>query len=461
MAAPHYVIIGNGAAGLSAAEIIRRRDAAGRITILSDEPHLFYSRPGIAYLVNGQVSAAQLVSRTRTFYQEHRFDLRHATVTAIDPQNQYISVKNGAAAQATRLSYDVLLLATGASAVPPPFPGGDLEGVLTFDTLDDAQRVIHLGRRARSAVVAGGGITAMELAEGLRHQGTKTHLLQRGDRLWPRLFDEREAEIIAERARHEGIHIHYREEIAEIIGRRGKVAGARLSSGRELACQVVGVAIGVRPNLALVRDLDVAQDKGVLVNGHLQSSMPTLFAAGDVAQVYDRWTGAHHLDVLWPSAINEGRAAGSNMVDVAHGRAPAHTYEKGSPFNAALLFGVHLTVIGHVGRQAGRDDGEDAAEISHLSRGSSNIWTAPFSTSIRSAWDRNGPDSLRIVAAGGRLTGALLLGNQELADPLRQLVEHEVDVRAYEAALLAGQDDLPHTILQAWHDWRRAAGSPS
>jgi NADPH-dependent 2,4-dienoyl-CoA reductase/sulfur reductase-like enzyme len=345
--------------------------------------------------------------------------------------------------------------------VPPPSPGGDLEGVLTFDSLDDAQRVIRLGRRARSAVVAGGGITAMELAEGLRHQGAKTHLLQRGDRLWPRLFDEREAEIIAQRARHEGIQIHYREEIAEVVGRHGKVAGVRLSSGRELACQVVGVAIGVRPNLALVRDLDVAQDKGVLANEHLQSSMPNLFAAGDVAQVIDRWTGTHQLDVLWPSAINEGRAAGSNMVDVAHGGAPGQPYEKGSPFNAALLFGAHLTVIGHVGRQAGRDDGEDAAEISHLSRGSSNVWTAPFSTSVRSAWDRNGPDSLRIVAAGGHLTGALILGNQELADPLRQLVEHEGDVSAYETALLAGQDDLPRTILQAWHAWRATIRPPT
>jgi NADPH-dependent 2,4-dienoyl-CoA reductase/sulfur reductase-like enzyme len=457
MAAPHYVIIGNGAAGLSAAEIIRRRDATGRITILSNEPHLFYSRPGIAYLVNGQVSAAQLIARTRAFYEEHRFDLRHATVTGIDADSQRIFVQDGSAP----LPYDVLLLATGASAVPPPSPGGDLEGVLTFDSLDDAQRVIRLGRRARSAVVAGGGITAMELAEGLRHQGAKTHLLQRGDRLWPRLFDEREAEIIAQRARHEGIQIHYREEIAEVVGRHGKVAGVRLSSGRELACQVVGVAIGVRPNLALVRDLDVAQDKGVLANEHLQSSMPNLFAAGDAAQVIDRWTGTHQLDVLWPSAINEGRAAGSNMVDVAHGGAPGQPYEKGSPFNAALLFGAHLTVIGHVGRQAGRDDGEDAAEISHLSRGSSNVWTAPFSTSVRSAWDRNGPDSLRIVAAGGHLTGALILGNQELADPLRQLVEHEGDVSAYETALLAGQDDLPRTILQAWHAWRATIRPPT
>ncbi len=454
MAAPHYVIIGNGAAGLSAAEIIRRRDADGRITILSNEPHLFYSRPGIAYLVNGQVSAAQLIARTRAFYEEHRFKLRQATVTGIDSDRQAVSLHDGTTA-GEWLGYDVLLLATGSSAVPPPFPGGELDGVLTFDTLDDAHRVISYGRRARSAVVAGGGITAMELAEGLRHQGARTHLLQRGDRIWPRLLDERESALLEQCARHEGIELHYREEIAEILGRRGKVAGVRLTSGRELACQAAGVAIGVRPNLGLVRHLQVAQDKGVLVNDYLQSTIPSLFAAGDVAQVYDRWTGTHQLDVLWPSAINEGRAAGYNMVEVAHGRAPSYAYKKSSPFNAALLFGVHLTVIGRVGRQPGRDDGEDAAEASHMSRGSSNVWTLPFGASYRSAWDRKGTDSLRVVTAGGRIVGALILGNQELADPLRQLIEYEVETDGLEEAVHAAPDKLPQTILQSWHAWRQ------
>jgi pyruvate/2-oxoglutarate dehydrogenase complex dihydrolipoamide dehydrogenase (E3) component len=274
--------------------------------------------------------------------------------------------------------------------------------------------------------------------------------------LQPCLFDEREAAIIAHRVRHEGIHLHYREEMAEVLGRHGKVAGVRLSSGRELACQIVGVAIGVRPNLHLVRELEIAQDRGVLANNYLQSTVPTIFAAGDVAQVYDRWTGTHHLDVLWPSAIHEGRAAGYNMVEVANGRQPRYLYEKGSPFNAALLFGVHLTVIGRVGQQAGRDDGEDAAEISHMSRGSSNVCTAPFGTSYRSAWDHKGPDSLRIVTAAGRIVGALILGNQELADPLRQLIEHQVDLGSYETALLSGRDHLPDTILQAWRDWHES-----
>jgi NAD(P)H-nitrite reductase large subunit len=442
----HYLIIGNGAAGLSAAEIIRRRDSAGRITIVTSEPYYHYSRPGIAYFLMGQVPERQLISRSHSFYHDHRLELVFATVSRIDPDAQLVYLDSG-----QPLAYDALLLATGASATKPPYPGRDLDGVLTFDTLDDAKRAARAGRKSRTAVVIGGGITAMELAEGLSHQGAHTHLLQRGDRVWPRLFDENESAIVAHRIRHEGVAIQYREELDEILGKRGKVSGVRLKSGRTIKCQAVGIAIGVRPNLELVRDLPVNQDKGILVDQTMQTSLPGVFAAGDVAQVYDRWTGEQTLDILWPSAINEGRAAGNSMVDSVRGQQPSYIYKKDSPFNCALLFGIHLTVIGRVGNSS--DDGLD--QLAYLSRGSSQIWTLPFSSNYRSAWDKKGYNSLRIVLSGGRLVGALLMGNQELADHLRRLIEQEVDVSQYESALLSGGDQLPELLHKVWRDWHQ------
>jgi NAD(P)H-nitrite reductase large subunit len=439
----HYLIIGNGAAGLSAAEMVRQRDKNGRITILTNEPYGFYSRPGIAYFVLGQISEKQIVARNESFYREHRFDLRFAQVIRLDIEQQVVHLDDGES-----LSYDVALLATGSTAVPASFPGGDLQGVLTFDTLDNAKQVVNQGKKAKAAVVVGGGITAMELAEGLRHQGARTHFLQRGDRLWPRLFDERESAIIEHQVHHEGIELHYKEEIEEAIGKNGRVAGVRLKSGKEIGCQIIGVAIGVRPNLQLVKGGPVKLDKGVLVNNYMQSNVPTLFAAGDVAQVYDRWTEQHQLDVLWPSAINTGRVAGYNMVDVARGAATSYAYRKGSPFNAALLFGIHLTVIGRVGSEGGRV--ENAEELSYLSRGASNVWTAPFSSSYRSAWDKKGTNSIRVVVSEGRLVGALLLGNQDLADPLRYLIEQEIPLGPYEAALATNGPELPRAIWQLW-----------
>jgi NAD(P)H-nitrite reductase large subunit len=279
----------------------------------------------------------------------------------------------------------------------------------------------------------------------------RTILLQRGDRIWARLFDEQESAIIEHAAIHEGVEIWYGEEIEAVVSDKGRVSAVKLKSGKEVKCQIVGVAIGVRPNMELVKDLAVEQDRGVMVNEYMQSSVPNLFAAGDIAQVYDRWTKKHHLDVLWPSAINEGRAAGYNMVDVMRGQAPTFSYQKGSPFNAALLYGVHLTIIGQISGSLKENEGE---ALSYLSRGSSQVWTAPFSSSHRSAWDKDDTNSIRIVMADGRIVGALLLGEQQLADPLRELVQQEVDLSAHQEQLLLAGDDLPQLIHRAWLEWK-------
>lgn len=440
----HYLIIGNGAAGVSAAEVIRQRDAAARITLLTDEPHLMYSRPGIAYVLNGQLPPEQIISRRESFYREHRFELHCGRVTALDPIRHFVTLADG-----SQLRYDVILLAVGASATSAPFPNSDLKGIVSFDKLDDATHILNLTRKASSAVIVGGGITAMELAEGMARQAVKTHFLQRGDRLWPRLLNQQESDIIEHQIKHEGIHLHYREEIAEAIGKKGQVVGVKLKSGKHLPCDILGVAIGVKPNLELVKDTTVAVKQGILVNQYLQSNIPTLFAAGDVAQAYDRWTESHQLDILWPSAIAEGRAAGYNMVDVAQGRAPSFIYQKGTPFNAALLFGVHMTAIGRISDHRDHDALQEAA---HLSRGSSFVWTTPFTTTVHSAWNRQGPHSIRLSLDRGRVIGALILGYQELADPLRYLIEQEVDISAYEEIMLNNSVELPHIIARLWHN---------
>lgn len=443
MTPPHYLIIGNGAAGVSTAEAIRQHDPLGRITILTDEPYRMYSRPGIAYYLLNQVSEQQIMCRRQTFYQNNQFDLVIATAAELDITNQRVHLENG-----KTLSYDVLMLATGAKATPPTFPGKELEGIVTLDTLDNAKRIVENSRKTKTAVVIGGGITAMEMAEGMRHQGLQTHFLQRGTRLWPRLFDERESGIIEHQIKHEGIHLHYNEEIAEAYGKNGKIVGVRLQSGKEIKCQMIGAAIGVKPNMGLVKGLPIEQQQGILVNEYMQSSQPTVFAAGDVAQAYDRWTKKPQLDILWPTALQTGRIAGQNMVDVAYGRKPSATYQKNSPFNAALLFGVHLTIIGRIGAESGRGEAE-VEEVSHLSRGASQIWTAPFSSNYRSAWDKKGTNSVRITVQNNTIVGALLMGNQELADPLRHLIDEQIPIPTADS-LLTTSNQLPQAIQAIW-----------
>lgn len=443
----HYVIVGNGAAGVSAAEVIRQRDHAGRITIFSDEPYRMYSRPGIAYFLLNQISESQIMARRDSFYRDNGLDLQFKRVAGIDPAGQILRLENG-----QTVPYDTLLLATGAKATPPSFPGKELEGLLTLDTLDNAKKIIQASRKAKASVVIGGGITAMELAEGLHHQGLHTHLLQRGDRMWPRLFDARESAIIEHQIQQEGIHLHFNEEISEAYGKNGQVTGVKLQSGKEIKCQLVGVAIGVKPNMQLMKGLPIEQNQGVLVNDFMQSSLPTIFAAGDVAQAVDRWTKKPQLDILWPTAIDTGRVAGYNMVEVAHGRSGRALYHKNSPFNAALLFGVHITVIGRVGVDPGRSNTE---EVAHLSRGSSQIWTSPFITNYRSAWDKNGSNSIRVVMEENRIVGALLMGNQNLADPLRQLIENQVPITDSES-LVKSDTHLPKALLTFWRSWHQS-----
>ena len=440
-----YLIVGNGAAGLSAAEAIRSRDTQGQITIVSDEPYRFYSRPGIAYYLSGQLPAEQLIARGESFYQEHNIHLQYDKVTSLEISGKQAILENGGL-----VDYDVILIATGASAVKTRMPGSELKGVFTFDTLEDTENIISYSRKSNRAIAIGGGITALELAEGLQHRGVETYLLQRGERIWPRLFDDHEARIVEDAILKSGVKLLYNEEIAEILGKKGKVTGVRLKSGGKLRCQIVGVAIGVRPNLELTIGNSLEKDQGLLVNQHMQTNLPTVFAAGDVAQVLDRWTKKHNLDVLWPSAIREGRAAGYNMVDVAHGHSPRFSYQKGSPFNAALLFGVHMTAIGQLGDR-NRSAGED---VSYLSRGSSNVWTFPFSGSYRSAWDKKGINSIRVVLVGDKIVGALILGDQRLADPIRDLIEHEVVFLNEQSSAPSGSSELPERLEAVWHRWK-------
>lgn len=437
----HYLIVGNGAAGATAAETIRRHDRHGRITILSAEPYPMYSRPGLAYVILNEVPPKQVIARSPDWYADLNLTLHHGRARALNVRAQTVTLDDG-----RELVYDKLLIATGARAVPAPYPGADLDGVVYLDTLDGTRELLKKSKRARQAVVIGGGITALEMTEGLAHQGVETHYFLRRDRLWGNVFNQVESQLLAEKMAHHGVHIHYHTEAAEILGdRRHHVRAVRLKNGDEFKCDLFGVAIGVRPQLDLVQNTSVQTDRAILVDEYMQSSVPSVYAAGDCAQVYDRWSGQHLLDVLWPSAVAEGKAAALNMV----GQPTA--YQKGTPFNACLLFGLHITIIGQVNPD--RDAKGEFDSIQHMSRGSSEVWYT-FPRAYQSAWSQNGPHTLRLTMDGTTLTGALVIGRQTVADPLRELIEKQVDATPLLPALDAGQEELQRAILRLWQESR-------
>lgn len=439
-----YLIIGNGAAGVSAAETIRYNDPAGKITIVSAEPHPMYSRPGLAYVLLGAISSQQVIARQPEWYAHHRVNLVHGLAVQLDSVKHQVRLDNGQV-----LPYDRLLIATGARATPAPYPGSNLQGVVFLDTLDGTHDLIRQAKRARRAVVIGGGITALELTEGLAHRGVETHYFVRRNRLWSRVFNDSEAKVLEERMREHGVIIHYNTETVEILGdKRGRVRGVQLKDGGEFKCDIVGVAIGVKPQIDLVRDTPLEIDRAILVNEFMESNVPHIYAAGDCAQVYDRWTEQHMLDILWPSAVAEGRAAGLNMT----GQRSA--YVKGSPFNACLLFGLHIAAIGQISpRREAPEAGDEAEVVQHLSRGSSEVWfTLP--QLYASAWSEDGPNTVRLVLSGDYLVGALVIGDQSLADPLRYIIENRINIRDLSPALRAGGLTLRRRVIQFWYQLR-------
>ncbi|HMN60353.1 MAG TPA: FAD/NAD(P)-binding oxidoreductase, partial [Anaerolinea sp.] len=189
-----YVFIGAGVAALAAAEAVRGLDPSASITLLSDDPHGYYSRPGLAYYLAGELDERILFPFQPHELKQRGFTLEKARVTRILPAEKVVELDG-----ARRIPYDRLLIATGARAVPLDTPGAQLEGVHKLDSLEDARRLVGRSRGAHHAVVVGGGITALELAEGLAARHVKVHYLLRGERYWPNVLDEVESGIIERR----------------------------------------------------------------------------------------------------------------------------------------------------------------------------------------------------------------------------------------------------------------------
>lgn len=434
----HFVIVGNGAAGLSAAEEIRRRDAQARIIILSDEPHLFYSRPGLAYYLSGDIPDKQVISRTAEYYRDLRLELVHSRCEQLQTAEHTAVLADG-----RRLSYAALLLAVGNRAVPAPFPGADLDGVVYLDMLDQARDIARKTRKARQAIAVGGGVTALEMVEGFHARGVHTHYLLRRDRYWSALLSEEESSLIESRLEEVGVVLHRNTQVVALEGRRGRVHRAQLSTGDTLPCDLVGVAIGVQPNLALARQAGLRTERGILVDEYLRTSAPDVYAAGDVAQIRDRWSGEYRLDSLWPSAIASGRAAGANMAGAGE------PYEKGVPFNVGRLCGIMLTAIGQAAAQRTPDEAQ-----MEISRGSSQVWTATPVANYSRMGRVTGSDSIRLVVRDNVLAGALVLGDQSLVTPLLELIGADVDVSPILPQLQDRECPFADVIKPFWQAWK-------
>ena len=429
-----YIIVGTGAAGLAAAEAIRECDPAGDILIFGDDPHGFYSRPGVAYFLTGEVSERQLSLR-----QGACFDRVGAEVTALHPES-HVVVAGG-----KEFPYDRLLLATGSVSAPLTVPGADLKGVVKLDNLDDARNMIKMARTGRTAVVVGGGIIALEIVEGFLAHGLKTHYVLRSNRYWSNVLDKEESEIVEKRLKDHGVVLHYQTEIARIIGDKDRVAAIETKSGERIKCQLVGVAIGIQPRIELAKAAGLRTDKGILTDEFLRTGTENVFAAADAAQVLDRVSGKAFLDSLWGTAVAHGRVAGRNMACDT-----LDPFKKSLSCNITRLAGITTTIIGALGQN------EKDPDLVAISRGDSETWRQiPDVLAVQADFAVN---HIRLMVGARTIEGALVMGDQTLSRPLRELIAARADITPIVEALRAPGVSLADTIIDFWTARSKSVG---
>ncbi|MFH1002754.1 MAG: FAD-dependent oxidoreductase, partial [Chloroflexota bacterium] len=335
-----YLVIGNSAGGIGAAEAIRQADRAGTLAIVSDEPYPAYSRPLIAeYLATG-CSLERMLYRPADFYQQHHIETYLGSeVARLDLGQHLAEVADGPV-----ITWEKLLLATGGLPIVPPMDGIGLGGVFTFTRLDDARAISQYLYRVRRAVVIGGGLIGVSVTEALSKRQVAVTVVEMKARLLNMMLDEETSAREEAALRQAGVGLVTGHTVAAINGGPGgdKVAGVTLDDGRRLPSELVVVAIGVRPRAGLAQGTDIKLNRGIVVDHHMATSYPGVYACGDVAEAPDFVYSECRLTPVWPNAYLGGRVAGFNMAGVAT------VYPGGTALNSLKYFGQDVISAGLV-----------------------------------------------------------------------------------------------------------------
>jgi NADPH-dependent 2,4-dienoyl-CoA reductase/sulfur reductase-like enzyme len=413
-----HVIIGNGPAGVIAAETLRKLDANAEIVLAGDEPEPPYSRMAIPYLLMGNI-AEQGTHLRKDSEHFSRLNIRlvNARVEKIDSAAKSVKLANG-----DTLAYDRLLIATGSHPVQPPVPGIDLPGVHTCWTLADARQIIAQAKPGARVVQMGAGFIGCIIMEALAARGVRLTVVEMGDRMVPRMMNATAGGMIRRWVEEKGVRVHVStrvEAITQANGAKGELT-AKLSSGESLPADLIISATGVRPNIAFLQGSGVKTKDGVLVDDSLQTSVPGIYAAGDVTESIGLISGLPQLNAVQPNAADQARVAAANMAG------------KLSPFQGSLAINV-LDTLGLISTSFGqwwgesKADGGDSAEL--LDAEKFRYLSLQFGEDV--------------------LIGATSLGWSDHVGALRGLIQGRVRLGAWKGRLLADPTQFMAAYLGA------------
>lgn len=333
--ATKYVLIGNSAASLAAVDGIRKFDKQGDITLINREEGPAYSRVALPYYVAGEMTLDDLLIRQKVDYGKLGVTLvEKENVKAIHPSAKQVELESG-----KKVSYDTLFLGTGSETIVPPIQGLAQVPHHYLWTLDDAIGLKKAAEKAKTAVVIGGGFIGMLAAEALRKLKIKLTIVEMAPILLPQLLDDGAGKIFLQAVRDEGVTVRTDSLVAAVAQKSGGIE-VTLKSGDTFTVDLAVVATGVRPNVGYLQNGTVSLNKGVLVNEYLQTNHPDIYAAGDVAETKDFLSDERSIYAIWPTAIDQGRAAGANMA----GKKLAYPGSLG--MNVVELFNVTLAQLG-------------------------------------------------------------------------------------------------------------------
>ena len=304
-----HIIIGAGPAGVVAAENLRKCDPTASVTIIGDEPEPPYSRMAIPYYLSNNIEESGSYLRDPSdHYSQNNIELVQQRVEKVDSKAKQVVLADGS----TR-DYDKLLLATGSRPISPPVPGLDLPQVHSCWTLEDARHIIGLAQPGANVVLIGAGFIGCIILEALVKRGIKLSVVETGNRMVPRMLNEKAGGLLKQWCIDQGVDVHTSCSVESVSTAGNGEVAVSLSDGNKLSAALVITATGVKPNVEILVGSDIKLDTGILVNRSMQTSNSDVYAAGDVAQGVDFSTGNFEVQAIQPTATDHGRIAALNM----------------------------------------------------------------------------------------------------------------------------------------------------